>query len=903
MAVFERDLIRAINSGQCFALVGTGPSCELGVPSWKHLAEIVIGEMNPSQMKNTIDQCKSLLSSNNYPKIFSLVEKIIGRKKLLNIVNKSLTRITKKKGQIYKLIASWPFTCYLTTNFDDYLSDHLEEINNFFSTRRNSREDLSLLRARSKKMIFKIHGDVSVPEDIVLTSEQYLDFKNSPTRGYWRKKIQSVLHMVDLVIIGYSAKDPDFQDQLERAKTVASPTHPIFMFAANLEIDQIRKYYQKYNIRIIPYSTIDGSHRELIRLLKRYDPFISKRESPLLGLEPIDESISNLAASMYLFTQLRLSNTKNTCIEKTYASVILQILSEHSEKDSIKIDDLSELLAKKTFAASSVAPISMRKALESLHSLGFIKMLADDFSITLETKGKEAIVRIKAERELLQEKFEKECSIFLNREHPTLKPKAVIFIINTLRKGLVRAYEKRGIEIAQSVLSNKAVDISNATDILDIINKESSVLSGHYQRTAFAELMIEVILRPNENIKEYMVALSQGYFAYHALGLEPRCSKERIELAIKKMWILDSSILLPILALNCPNHNYAKDLLIKMQDLGMKYYTTENLFKEVIDHAWWAINNFQEAPYDSPDLLQAAISGPGYKQNLFVDGYINWSVVKGRPSFHQYMRECLGSNNGKDFASSIEKKIEDLEIEIIDFHQQAPEELEEIENIAKDIEQLRIKYGTYRGQPQCWAEAEVVRFTEKENSIFLSQSIVLDKLQRTQQRMTWKPESMYRFLSLFSDAPTNSEFLYDCMIQDFYYVGFNIVDEKAFSKYVAPIIHQTRMEFEQEKEKYEETLGKRNFEEFKDKYDRIPDEQKPFYSMQFAFYVASKEATRRKEAERKMFEAKETKKMTDKEREELERLRREKAQKRKKEEKRRRKYKSIPTTKKKKKRR
>jgi hypothetical protein len=53
--------------------------------------------------------------------------------------------------------------------------------------------------------------------------------------------------------------------------------------------------------------------------------------------------------------------------------------------------------------------------------------------------------------------------------------------------------------------------------------------------------------------------------------------------------------------------------------------------------------------------------------------------------------------------------------------------------------------------------------------------------------MTWKPEAMYRFLSLFSYAPISSDLLYDCMIQDFYYAGFDIVDKEIISQYTPDV--------------------------------------------------------------------------------------------------------------------
>jgi hypothetical protein len=703
--------------------------------------------------------------------------------------------------------------------------------------------------------------------------------------------------MIGLVLIGYSASDPDFQDQLDRAKKIASPLHPVFMFAADMNTNEIAEYYQKYNIRVISYSNKDGVHRELHNLLRRYDPFIAKRGSPFLKLEPIDESVATLASSLYLFTQVHLVDTTDACIQKTYASVILQSLSQLPTSRNVKISTLVELLKEKTFAASSVDPQALDKALDFLYSVGLITLSSEDRAVTLEPKGLETLATIKAERSLLRERFDNSCLLFLKSEYPSLGEKPATSVVDALHKGLVRAYENRGMEIAASVFSNKIIDLSDATDILETINKAASILPDGDQRSAFSDLMLEVILRPGEGMKEYMAALSQGYFAYHALGLEPRCSQERLILAKDKKWILDSSILLPILALDCLNHIYAKDLLKRMQDMELLCYTTGRLFDEVLDHASWAIKFFLDKPPQSPQFIQAAVAGPGYRQNLFLDGFMAWSVTQGAPTFEQYMIQCLGSDFKKDLLGSIKRKIETWGIEIIDFDHWpgfSQELYPQRDHVAAEIEKLRTQYGTYRGESQCTAEAEVIIIFEIDRVAFLSQTNILNKLTKQTPQLTWKPEAMYRFLSLFSSTPPGADLLYDCMIQDFYYGGFDIVDKEAISRFVTPMIRQARMQLDSEKARYEEALGPQKFAQLSNQFDRVPDEQKPFYSMQFAFYVANQEIAKRKAAEAVAKEAKKVKDLSEKERREFGRLKAKKLGKKMKAKRRLRRSQSLP---------
>ncbi|MFH1218997.1 MAG: SIR2 family protein [Candidatus Eisenbacteria bacterium] len=855
------------------------------------MAQHVIEELSRIRYDDAaIMKCQAALDKGNYPRVFSYAQKACGKEGLMRVIDE-LLKVRPRQGRIYEYISSWPFSCYLTTNFDDFLRSYLEAQGVPATVRRNSLDDMKVVHSTSRDLIVKIHGDTTGPEDIVLTEEQYEDFKSGQARQYWRDTLLAVLKMVDLVLIGYSASDPDLRDQLERARGIAAPDHPIFMFAADFPAKDITEYYQHLNIRIIPYSNGDGAHQELSRLMRRYDPFIAKRNSSSIGLEPIDESVAEAAASVHIFTQLRLDGTSDACIERTYASVILGMLSEMEPGARMTVSTLQEMLNGKIFAATGVDPTALGKALDSLYSPGYISFAENGHIVVFEQKGMMAIAQIRAERELVLEKFQNSCHLFLRQQYPSLDDRQRKSIIDALRDGLVRAFRKRGMEIARSILMTDPVDVSDATDILEIINAGSADLGDGDPRPAFGDLMLEIILRPNEEMKHYLAALSQGYFAYHALGLEPRCSTERLKLAQDQAWVFDSSVLLPILAIDCQNHGYAADLLARMKVLGFQCVTTERLFEEVRDHAWWAVANFREAPMDSPLLLQAAMSGPGFKQNLFLDGFTKWSLGQGAPSLDQYMKQCLSADYRQNLSDSIRAKIQSLKIDIVDFRTYADERRDlwaERDAITNEIQELRNRYGTWRGESQCIAEAEVVLICRNRNAAFLSQSGILNKLKGDKAKISWYPEALYRFLSLFSSSAVGPDLLYECMIQSFYYAGFDIIDKATISKYASRMVRQARMRIDEERDKYIQALGPERFAHFREDFERVPDEQKPFYSMQFAFYVASQETEKRKVAEERAKQAETSRRLSEKEQAELVRLRSKQLEKRRKAQQRRR---------------
>ena len=88
------------------------------------------------------------------------------------------------------------------------------------------------------------------------------------------------------------------------------------------------------------------------------------------------------------------------------------------------------------------------------------------------------------------------------------------------------------------------------------------------------------------------------------------------------------------------------------------------------------------------------------------------------------------------------------------------------------------------------------------------------------------------------------------------------------------------MKFEEEKASFEEALGPDRFMELVDSFESTPDENKPFYSMQFLFYIASLEREKRREAEKRSHQDRKVKSLSDKERLDYEKLKGKRAEKR-----------------------
>lgn len=870
--IVDRNLIRTINSGGGFALIGAGPSIAIGLPSWTQLAWGSIELLDRDKAKSLHSQLEHLIKNGEHPKVFSIVSEEAGEEALATWLEKELKKFSKN-GEVYRLISEWPFASYLTTNYDKALVTYLKKAGIAAVEKFNNSEDMRTLHTGSRNVVFKIHGDPEIPPDLILAQEQYKEFQNAPEREYWRQKIQAAFQTLRIVIIGYSMSDPYFLDYLEKVKQYSDKENPIFVFATDFDEQEISNLYKSHNIRIIPYSNQDGSHKDLMRTLRRFSVFIAPRNSQNIRTEEVDTQEAEIASALYLFAQLRLVGIGNKALANSYAVTILKILS-HDETKKLDLSEIVKRLKDALKVTFHPDPESVSEALELLQGKGFIVVTGKQ-TYSISPTGQHEILNSVEERRLIEEQFNVACSLFLADSFPNLSEADNDSIIDEVQAGLTRAFRKRGLEIAGQVYLNQAVDPSDALDLLDSLNEGGKAFNRRDMATAYIDLMIEIITRPNQEIKKFLALVSQGYFAFHALGWDEKTTAERLNIAKETSWILDASVIIPALAKGSINHNYAIDLIKSAQELGLSLSTTKLLFDEVVEHANWAFSFFKDADPHSADLLLAATGGPGYRPNLFLSGFITWSSKEGNTNLLDYFRDCFGEEFEGGFRENLGEILADLKVEIINFEavEGFTQEFLSIRDteLMPSIVEKRKELGTYRSEEQCKAEAEVLLLAKKLKYNFLSQSTVLNKLSGS--KVTLDPEALYKFLALFSSSAPDPDLVYSSMANYFYTAGIVIVDVDSIKRFVEPSLHQARMKLEEKKGEYEELLGRSLYSESVKAIDNSPIELRPFYSIRTVMLIAEREGELRVEAERKAAQKPRASQIPEDDRLELERFR------------------------------
>lgn len=877
MPRLDTNLLKKLAHGKCFVMVGSGVSVDSGFPSWTKLAESVIDII---QKRNLLDdfeiqKFQKKLKDPSVDKLLEVFDSIsnkISKKVLVEIVEEIFLSVPQmNNNDIYSMIAKWPVNCYLTTNYDSELKYYLDKNNEIFTEYGNKKSDFTLLTANAEGNIFKIHGKFDDYENFIISKSDYDKLLDDSKFEYWREKIRSVLHMCTVILIGYSAKDPDFQQQLERAKKLADSKNPVYMFAADLPKEEIIKKSLEYNIKVIPYKTIDGKHIFLKKLLSQYSRFLPKRNSSLI--DKTEEYLEKTEYNSAVFIYSDMVFNDKTIISKALYNCILNILQKSSGLTEEGI--INEL---KSAKISEDIP-SIKQAIIELVQNNYLKLCGNTF--TLSDFGNELLESSNVKVNDYKTKFDLFCKNFLKEYN--FKESDSDVIIAKIRQGLEILFKKRGIEIARKIFIDETSEISMSFDMEIALESISNSFSDE-QYDAFIDLIISILQTPEKDVRNYLALICNGYFTYHILGHDAEAREQRLNILKEHKIFVDSNILIPLIAINCQNYEYANELLRLIKNETNELYVTDHLLKEVIRHAEWAIENFVDKTISHIDSFESLMEQGGYKENLFIQGALNYSHEKGTTRYSSYFDECFGEEYEDSIENAIKNKLKELEINILNLENfdenvsNYSELLAESEINIELIRENRLRNDSYRSDFQCATEAELLEISKVEPISFLTQTSNLKKLDLNKNIYHWSPESVYRFLQM-NCRTADLDNLYNCMVADMYNNGFTVINAENLRHIASPYIHQAELDINDmrklELKEINDFLSSNLIDSNKNDYSL------PFYSEQLQSYATTllQKQKAMNEKERESIE-KERKSLefTTKERADYERLKQKRSQ-------------------------
>jgi len=214
---FTEKYLKAINNENAAIFAGAGLSVSTGLVNWKNLLRDIAVELNLD-----IDKEDDLISLAQY------YENEKGGRGSIN--DKLIEEFTKNvsESENHRILASLPIKTYWTTNYDDLIEKTIENSGKSTDVKRCT-ENLATSKPRRDVVVYKMHGDITLSHDAVITKDDYEKYNEK--RQLFTTTLQGDLVSKTFLFLGFSFEDPNLEYILSRIRILLgnhTPDHYCF---------------------------------------------------------------------------------------------------------------------------------------------------------------------------------------------------------------------------------------------------------------------------------------------------------------------------------------------------------------------------------------------------------------------------------------------------------------------------------------------------------------------------------------------------------------------------------------------------------------------------------------------------------------------------------------------------
>lgn len=635
---------------------------------------------------------------------------------------------------------------------------------------------------------------------------------------------------------------------LQIAKSTASPEHPVYLVASDMTRSEEIELFQKFNVVVIQYKTPDGTHSRLRKLLSVVNKFIKPRHHRLdaKGITYSDEEIE-AAQSLLIYRRIHKLTQDAGGGVRHFDPLVLRTLAQVSE-GGIDPADLFALPPLSTIVKNDEIKTAVEASLKLLQEDGLI---TNDGKIKLLEPGAKRVMETRNQKQIIEEQSYGQFILDLKNELGSTPDEKDDVFVDLLKDTIVKVFKQRGLAIASSIFADQSIGESDLSDIFEALSNAATKFSDDTS-IAFIAAAQKFVLESSPAQLEYLTSLSQGYFLFHLLGLDPKCAKIRRTILQNTVWWCDASTLLPLLAAGNRNHDYAKDLFHRLRKLNIRVVTTTKFLAEIHRHIFWAYRFFEEEDTASPVFLQAALLKGSFKQNLFLEGFIRLAAEGAVGTPNDYLD--LIFPHGWE-SRELRQALENLGVSVIELHElegYATVDHGVIQELTDRVRDERIRGDSYKGTSQVEAEGEVLFIIRSlrngkykspvsgtvDRTFFLSQSLVLDRVAERSEWLTWTPEALYRYLIALPGETLDDGLLHQCMLQEYYVSGAVLIDKARYTRFFGPAISAAKVSYATEEEQYLREYPQTSASALRQAFEHTPDLEKPFFVIQMGWKAA-----------------------------------------------------------------
>lgn len=845
--MLRTDLIELINRGDMWAFVGSGASVDAGGPSWGGLVQGAVARLDETARQRILndERYQLALSKRQFAKCLSRIEAHVGREAMEKVVTPQLDSV-KIPGKVTRCLADWPLADYITTNCDGLLGIALRDVGERgWSPVGNSGEEVRKVAGDATHVIWHVHGATDLPKDrsrMVLTEEDYDDLylDGSPVVT----QLRGLLAQRRVLFVGFGFEDPEVMRLLKLVGRFCSPARPAFAFLSGLygtEHESKRiELLEKYNVDVIPYRVINGSHERLHQMLDVYSAFILRRSlrfgQPARPCPSYDPETTGLL----IYNQLALRQQVRVTEDVLGSLLKARILSLLKYRGPSTTTALGADLAEKVRLVSgegwldppdSTSMKTLNKCLQDLASEGLVEISGDTAGtsvMSLTTAGSERIADQAATAKRLSEQF----SAYLRHRAQEIfpdSPEATGAVAEAAESFLKECIQRRALGVAMAWNSSR-LDFQryHMVGLLQALPEFTAQLTTPEEGVALIRLVQDVLAKPSEVETKYLGIALQAQFGVNLLGYDPETVQARARELSRTLFLIDSSTLIPLLGRSSVGYYSARLLLDRLAAAQSAVATTQLLAIEVAEHARWAKEHIDSNTVRPSGTLAAATGRAGSRSNVFLEGFLE-EVSRGQGSLHfdAYLDSVCGHPSGhtatdEAFVVAIRNAGVPC-LNLNDWEGFTQELWTERDDLQKQIAQLRMANYTYRHERQVKAEAEALIIVRNlrggtfrlegktlTDVYFVSHTRVIDTVAGPGLPITMRPEAALQWLSTVTAcAAEELGVLVNGLLWELAERGLAILDRTRLQVAFSPLIVASRERLQEELESHRVLIARR----------------------------------------------------------------------------------------------
>jgi hypothetical protein len=256
------------NPNNIVFFLGAGLSVPL-FPSWKTALEEMIKERflrRGGEERNT--ELAAMLVKGQLLEVADLCAGDLGRNAYRDFVEKYFDKefTATDVPEAYKaLLGSNPRTV-LTTNYDRIPEVYSGGKYRIYTNQESSTAQSAVMN--EKPIVFKLHGNVTQPDSIVFSSEEYQTIYQNPSL---KNFIEAVFSLKNVIFVGFGLADPYVNQILENLYAGNNRIlQGKYALLEGLSLTEINGKEQRYGLNIIPYTKSDDSHPEVLDFVRLF---------------------------------------------------------------------------------------------------------------------------------------------------------------------------------------------------------------------------------------------------------------------------------------------------------------------------------------------------------------------------------------------------------------------------------------------------------------------------------------------------------------------------------------------------------------------------------------------------------------------------------------------------------